>query len=182
MDAARLISNAGIVDVNTAATKAIAKLEDMDIMGAAIELSKGSATSKAAISVTQDAVRNLTTQRISRMIDFGAPAEKVNQLLRIKSEQALQDMSKLGQEGKILAFKMSEGELTATDRLKIWNDTALRQLGIDAAYNEGGNALILGLKQDAIAAAKSKNTGLAKELWSELEEELKKCIARKECV
>ncbi|MDD5526866.1 MAG: hypothetical protein PHE11_05640, partial [Candidatus Omnitrophica bacterium] len=182
MDAARLISNSGIVDVNAAATKAIEKLESMDIMGAAIELSKGSATSKAAISVTQDAVRNLTTQRISRMIDFGAPAEKVNQLLRIKSEQALQDMSKLGQEGKILAFKMSEGELTATDRLKIWNDTALRQLGIDAAYNEGGNALILGLKQDAIAAAKSKNTGLAKELWSELEEELKKCIARKECV
>lgn len=182
MDAARLISNAGIVDVNTAATKAIAKLEDMDIMGAAIELSKGSATSKAMISVTQDAVRNLTTQRISRMVDFGAPVEKVNQLLRIKSEQALQDMSKLSQEGKILAFKLSEGELTATDRLKIWNDPALRQLGIDAAYNEGGNALILGLKQDAIAAAKSKNTGLAKELWSELEEELKKCIARKECV
>lgn len=182
MDAARLISNAGIVDVNTAATKAIAKLEDMDIMGAAIELSKGSATSKAAISVTQDAVRNLTTQRISRMVDFGAPVEKVNQLLRIKSEQALQDMSKLSQEGKRLAFMLSEGELTATDRLKIWNDTTLRQLGIDAAYNEGGNALILGLKQDAIAAAKSKNTGLAKELWSELEEELKKCIARKECV
>lgn len=182
MDAARLISNAGIVDVNTAATKAIAKLEDMDIMGAAIELSKGSATSKAAISVTQDAVRNLTTQRISRMIDFGAPVEKVNQLLRIKSEQALQDMSKMSDEGKRLAFMLSEGELTATDRLKIWNDTTLRQLGIDAAYNEGGNALILGLKQDAIAAAKSKNTGLAKELWSELEEELKKCIARKECV
>ena len=182
MDAARLISNAGIVDVNTAATKAIAKLEDMDIMGAAIELSKGSATSKAAISVTQDAVRNLTTQRISRMIDFGAPVEKVNQLLRIKSEQALQDMSKMSDEGKRLAFMLSEGELTATDRLKIWNDPALRQLGIDAAYNEGGNALILGLKQDAIAAAKSKNTGLAKELWSELEEELKKCIARKECV
>lgn len=182
MDAARLISNAGIVDVNTAATKAIAKLEDTDIMGAAIELSKGSATSKAAISVTQDAVRNLTTQRISRMIDFGAPVEKVNQLLRIKSEQALQDMSKMSDEGKRLAFMLSEGELTATDRLKIWNDTTLRQLGIDAAYNEGGNALILGLKQDAIAAAKSKNTGLAKELWSELEEELKKCIARKECV
>lgn len=182
LDAARLISNAGIVDVNTAATKAIAKLEDMDIMGAAIELSKGSATSKAAISVTQDTVRNLTTQRISRMIDFGAPVEKVNQLLRIKSEQALQDMSKMSDEGKRLAFMLSEGELTATDRLKIWNDPALRQLGIDAGYNEGGNALILGLKQDAIAAAKAKNTGLAKELWSELEEELKKCIARKECV
>lgn len=182
MDAARLISKAGIVDVNTAATKAIEKLESMDIMGAAIELAKGSATSKAAISVAQDTVRNLTTQRISRMIDFGAPEDKVKQLLRIKSEQALQEMSKLSQEGKRLAFMMSEGELTATDRLKIWNDPAMRQLGIDAGYHETGNALIVGLKQDAIAAAKSKNTGLAKELWSELEEELKKCIARKECV
>jgi hypothetical protein len=182
MDAARLISKAGIVDVNTAATKAIEKLESMDIMGAAIELAKGSATSKAAISVTQDTVRNLTTQRISRMIDFGAPADKVKQLLRIKSEQALQDMSKLSQEGKRLAFMMSEGELTTADRLKIWNDPAMRQLGIDAGYHETGNALIVGLKQDAIAAAKNKNTGLAKELWSELEEELKKCIARKECV
>lgn len=182
MNAARLISKAGIVDVNTAATKAIEKLESMDIMGAAIELAKGSATSKAAISVAQDTVRNLTTQRISRMIDFGAPEDKVKQLLRIKSEQALQEMSKLSQEGKRLAFMMSEGELTTADRLKIWNDPAMRQLGIDAGYNEGGNALIVGLKQDAIAAAKSKNTGLAKELWSELEEELKKCIARKECV
>lgn len=182
MDAARLISKTGIVDVNTAATKAIEKLESMDIMGAAIELAKGSATSKAAISVTQDTVRNLTTQRISRMIDFGAPEDKVKQLLRIKSEQALQEMSKLSQEGKRLAFMMSEGELTTADRLKIWNDPAMRQLGIDAGYHETGNALIVGLKQDAIAAAKSKNTGLAKELWSELEEELKKCIARKECV
>lgn len=182
MDAAQLISKAGIVDVNTAATKAIEKLANGDIMGAAIEIAKGSATSKAAISVTQDAVRNLTTQRISRMIDFGAPEDKVKQLLRIKSEQALQDMSKLSKEGKRLAFMMSEGKLTTADRLKIWNDPAMRQLGIDAGYNEGGNALIVGLKQDAIAAAKSKNTGLAKELWSELEEELKKCIARKECV
>jgi hypothetical protein len=75
---------------------------------------------------------------------------------------------------------IDEGEITEADRLTIWKNDNYRQLGIDAMYTDKApNALVDGLRADAL---KSKDATRIETLMNEMKDELKRCIAAKECV
>ena len=162
-----------------AAKNAIDSLKSGDIQSAARHLMESTdyrATRLMTSKADMAKYENLTSARIRRMKQYGAPNELVERMVKERAEYALQELSKKGDDMKRIAYKISQGdELTAAERADLWKKE--RQLGKDAMETEDGNKLIKGLRDDAISAG-----GIKKEnMRNEFKQELDDCIKRGDC-
>jgi hypothetical protein len=122
----------------------------------------------------------VTIAKIRRLEGTGAPDSLIKQMMRERSEYALQQLAKQDTDMKKIAFKLSKGdELTEAERLKLWdNGDDIRKLGKDAAHTDDGNLLIKGLTDDAI---KSGDKARMQKLADEIKADKENCVKLGEC-
>jgi len=133
---------------------------------------------KQLMSSTADARKydGVSIAKIKRMREYGAPENLVKQMVKERSEFALQELAKQGDEAKRLAFKISQGdELTEAELKTLWDK--YRPLAKDAMETDVGNKLIEKMVTNAIAKGEDaiKNTKKA------IKDDLVECIKKNEC-